>query len=63
MSAPCQRCGAPVAGTGKTGMCKPCAVGLAQRKRPISYITGARRPGPGHRKPAPVTLPKIWGRP
>ena len=28
----CPRCGAPVKGTGKTGMCRPCAVVLGAKK-------------------------------
>ena len=55
----CPRCGSPVAGTGKTGMCKPCATSLAARRTGLwPKIRNQSRPvGYGTPRRAPITLP------
>jgi len=58
---PCPRCGAPVAGTGKTGMCKPCATSLSARRTGMwpKIRNDARRNGHGTPRRVPVTLPVV----
>jgi tRNA(Ile2) C34 agmatinyltransferase TiaS len=50
----CPRCGKPVKGTGKTGLCRSCAVTLATRKRdnPWKHHAMSHRT----RRNVPVTL-------
>lgn len=58
----CPRCGSPVAGTGKTGMCKPCASSLSVRRRMAweayraEVFCRGRTNSKNHRSRAPVTL-------
>ncbi len=64
MTTPCPRCGEPVKGTGKTGLCQVCAVHFERMKdRSMDAMQdGARARGKlrqrlrSCRKPAPVTL-------
>ena len=63
----CPRCGTPVKGYGKTGMCQPCAATLLARKRPnfmVTFKTGsagtlARRSASRRKRLHPVTLPTV----
>ncbi len=60
MTTPCPRCGAPVKGTGKTGMCHVCASSVSRKSKIGRSVLeeGARHRAHKHRyrKPAPVTL-------
>jgi hypothetical protein len=54
----CPRCGKPVKGFGKTGMCRACACALSNKRRDNPWrIHGARRYQQQRIRPtAPVTL-------